>query len=119
MSDIDAEMFYTKLDEIKKELYEVKSDVKSIKDSDIASRLETHIQETSRKIAVLHNRLDEHISIYHSINSKNTPEKVMSKHVDECHSTKRLRDNWAALAAIGYFALELLKPFIQKITAFL
>ena len=42
-------MFYTKLDEIKKELYEVKSDVKSIKDSDIASRLETHIQETSRK----------------------------------------------------------------------
>lgn len=81
MVEINIETFFNKLDEIKSELYALKSEVRANKSHEApCSFLCDHMTGQSEKIKDLHNQHKEHI--------------------EEHHSSKNTRDNWAAYAAV-------------------
>lgn len=81
MTEINIETFFTKLDEIKSELYALKSEVRAHKGHEApCSFLSAHMSAQSEKVRELHNQ--------------------HKTHIEEHHSSKNSRDNWAAYAAI-------------------
>ena len=81
MTEINIETFFNKLDEIKSELYSLKSEVRANKSHDAPCRfLCEHMSTQSEKIKDLHNQHKEHI--------------------EDHHSSKNSRDNWAVYAAV-------------------
>ncbi len=109
MAEIDDKKFYDKLNEIEAKFTSSLNDVaikvaevvvklESLKIHDAPCRfLENHEQKLdseitniktkqSHDVSKLHDKIDGHIDNHHSINSENTPDKILARHVGNYHS---------------------------------
>ncbi len=109
MGDDEIRKLTDDLSEIKERLARIEENLKQP-----CTNHDALVDKQSKAVARLHTRIDDHIHEFHSVNSMNTAQSLISKHVEECHSAKSIRDNWSLIIAFLCVLVTFLAPFIQK-----